>query len=84
GIERVAPMLHFGFRGVTVRITAIRQDVPPKLESIRYEIRLNTDEPEQRIALLHANVRKYGTVFNTVAPGTDLQGTMERGPPTGP
>ncbi|MFN9100795.1 MAG: OsmC family protein [Gemmatimonadaceae bacterium] len=84
GIERVAPMLHFGLRGVTVRVTAIRQDVPPKLESIRYEIRLNTDEPEQRIALLHANVRKYGTVFNTVAPGTDLQGTMERGPPTGP
>lgn len=83
GIERVTPMLHFRMRGVRIRLTAIRQDVPPKLESIRYEIRLDTDEPEQRIALLHANVRKYGTVFNTVAPGTDLQGTMERVSPTG-
>jgi len=84
GIERVAPMLHFGFRGVSVRISATRQDVPPKLESIRYEIGIDTDEPEQRIALLHANVQKYGTVFNTVAPGTDLQGSMERVPQAGP
>ena len=28
--------------------------------------------------LLHDNVKKYGTVFNTVAPGTDLQGVLVR------
>jgi uncharacterized OsmC-like protein len=81
GIERVAPMLHFALRGASVRITAVRQDIPPKLESIRYEIGIDTDETEQRIALLHTNVRKYGTVFNTIAPGTDLHGTMQRLPP---
>lgn len=53
--------------------------MPPKLESIHYEIELDTDETDQRIALLHTNVRKYGTVFNTVAPGTDLQGIIRRG-----
>ena len=78
GIERVAPMLHFAFRGVSLRIHAVRQDVPPRLESIRYEIAIDTDETDHRIALLHTNVQKYGTVFNTVAPGTDLQGTMQR------
>ncbi len=78
GIERVAPMLHFGLGGVSVRIHAVRQDVPPKLESIRYEIVVETDETDQRLALLHSNVQKYGTVFNTVTPGTDLQGTMRR------
>jgi uncharacterized OsmC-like protein len=84
GIERVAPMLHFEFRGVSIRIMGIRQDVPPKLESIRYEIDIDTDETEQRIALLHTNVRKYGTVFNTIAPGTELHGTMQRWTPTKP
>ncbi len=74
GIERVAPMLHFTFRGATVRVRGVRQDSPPKFESIRYEIEVDTDEPEQRLELLHANVRKYGTVFNTVAPRTDLEG----------
>ncbi len=77
-IERVAPMLHFAFRGATVHIHGVRQDSPPKFESIRYEIEVDTDEPEPRLDLLHANVRKYGTVFNTVAPGTDLQGTLTR------
>lgn len=78
GIERVAPMLQFEVRGVSVHLLGVRQDVPPKLESIRYEIDVDTSESDQRIALLHTNVRKYGTVFNTVAPGTDLQGTMRR------
>ena len=35
----------------------------------------------QRIALLHDNVRKYATVFNTVAPGAALEGTMYRAAP---
>jgi len=80
-IERVAPMLHFTFRGAHVRVHGVRQDAPPKIESIRYEITVDTDESDQRLELLHTNVRKYGTVYNTVAPGTDLQGTVRRSSP---
>lgn len=78
GIERVMPMLHFALRTVEIRVHGVRQDRPPKFASIGYEIELDTDESDERIALLHANVQKYGTVFNTVAPGTVLQGTMRR------
>lgn len=78
GIERVTPMLKFRLRGVQVRISGVRQDVPPQLESIDYEILVDSDESEQRLALLHDNVRKYGTVFNTVAPGTRLSGVLRR------
>ena len=78
GIERVVPILKFELRGVQVRVHGIRQDVPPRMESISYEIEVDTDEPEHRLALLHENVKKYGTVFNTVAPGTDLAGIMLR------
>ncbi len=78
GIERVVPILKFELRGVEVRVHGIRQDVPPRMESIRYEIEIDTDEPEHRLALLHENVKKYGTVFNTVAPGTDLSGLLVR------
>ena len=49
-----------------------------RLERIRYEIIVDTDESDQRLALLHENVKKYGTVFNTIAPGTDLAGTLRR------
>ena len=74
GIERVAPMLKFSLRGVEIRVHGVRQDVPPRMERIDYEIVVDTDEPDRRLELLHDNVKKYGTVFNTVAPGTDLKG----------
>jgi uncharacterized OsmC-like protein len=77
-IERVAPILKFQLRGVEVVVDGVRQDVPPRMESIRYEIIVDTDETDQRLDLLHDNVRKFGTVFNTVAPGTDLQGSLRR------
>jgi uncharacterized OsmC-like protein len=78
GIERVCPILKFQLRNVEVELNAIRQDNPPKIESIQYLIQIDTDENEQRLHLLHENVKKYGTVFNTVAPGTDLQGLLVR------
>lgn len=77
-IERVAPMLKFELRGVEVIVDGVRQDVPPKMESVRYEIIVDTDESDHRLNLLHDNVKKYGTVFNTVAPGTDLRGVLRR------
>jgi uncharacterized OsmC-like protein len=52
GIERVAPMLNFALRGVEVHVRGIRQDVPPRLERIDYEILVDTDgpRPPSRIA----------------------------------
>lgn len=78
GIERVVPILKFSLRGVEVRIGGVRQDVPPRMEAITYEIMVDTDEPDRRLELLHENVKKYGTVFNTVSPGTQLSGVLRR------
>lgn len=78
GIERVTPILDFQLRGVEVRIHGVRQDVPPRMESIDYEILVDSDESDHRLELLHENVKKFGTVFNTVAPGTELRGVLRR------
>lgn len=78
GIERVVPILKFELRGVEVKVHGVRQDVPPRLESIAYEILVDSDEADHRLDLLHENVKKYGTVFNTVAPGTSLTGLLKR------
>ncbi len=78
GIERITPMLLFQLRGVAVQVHGVRRDVPPKLERIDYDIQVDTDESDARLALLHENVKKYGTVFNTVAPGTELRGVLRR------
>lgn len=78
GIERVTPILKFKLRGVEVELNGVRQDSPPKMESIHYIIRVDTDETDHRLALLHDNVKKFGTVFNTVSPGTELSGELIR------
>jgi uncharacterized OsmC-like protein len=78
GIERVTPMIHFDVRGVEVRLRAVRQDAPPKIISVSYELIVDTDEGDQRLELLHTNVRKYGTISNTVAEATGLTGTISR------
>lgn len=78
GMERVAPILKFNFTGVEVKLHGIRQDVPPKMESIAYEIIVDTEEEDSRLELFHKNIKQYGTVFNTVGPGTNMTGTIRR------
>lgn len=78
GIERVAPMIHFDLRGVQVHLKAVRQDAPPKIVSVTYELTIDSDESDQRLELLHTNVRRYGTISNTVAEATSLEGIIRR------
>jgi uncharacterized OsmC-like protein len=78
GIERVAPMIHFKFRGVQVRLHGVRQDSPPFISAITYDLIVDTDEDDRRLDLLHQNVRKYGTISNTVASATKLEGKLVR------
>lgn len=78
GIERVTPLLGFSLDGVEVRLHGERQDSPPKMTSVTYEIIVQTEETDQRLELLHKNVRKYGTISNTVADATNLAGTIRR------
>jgi len=78
GAERIIPMLDFDLRGIDVAIRGTRQDSPPKMTQIEYEIVVDTDETDQRIELLHRNLQKYGTIYNTLAGATELSGNIRR------
>jgi len=78
GAERVAPMLDFNLRGMEVSLHGQRQDSPPKMVRINYEIVVETDETDQRLELLHRNILKYGTISNTLVEATKLVGTIRR------
>ena len=78
GIERAAPMLGFSYRAATITVHATRQDSPPRLVSITYELTIDTDEPDRRLELLHLNVIKYGTISNTLGPAVAISGTVSR------
>jgi hypothetical protein len=74
----VAPMLNFESRGVEVKFHGVRQDSPPIMVSIDYELIVDTGANDHRLELLHANVRKFGTISNTVAGATKLEGRILR------
>lgn len=78
GIERVTPLLGFDLTGAEVRLHGQRQDAPPKMVSVTYEVIVDTDETQQRLDLLHRNIRKYGTISNTIADAVNLTGTIRR------
>ncbi len=84
GIERVTPMLKFNLRGVDVKLHGVRQDSPPMMVSIDYELIVDTDEDDHRLELLHTNVRKFGTISNTVAAATKLNGRIVRAAKSAP
>jgi uncharacterized OsmC-like protein len=75
-VERFSEMLPFAQQGAWVRVTAERQQAPPRFTSIRYELRVFTDEPPQRVELLQRNLAKYGTVYNTLAATCDVTGNV--------
>lgn len=78
GIERVTPILHFQIDGAEVSLEAIRQESPPKLTLISYQIIVDSDETDQRLDLLHRNILKYGTISNTLSGALPLEGTLSR------
>ncbi len=74
-LERLAPVLSFRFRGAEVRLHGVRRDKPPRLSPIDYETVTDIDEPDRRLDPMHENIRKYGTISNTVAAAVALPGT---------
>jgi hypothetical protein len=60
---------------------AEREDTPPRFARLHYALRVVTDEDQARVALLHQNLRKFGTVYNTLASACEVTGEIiaERG-----
>lgn len=80
-IERVTPILKFEFRHASVQIHGWRQDAPPKMARIEYIVWVDSGESDRRLELLHDNLKKYGTIFNTLAQSCELTGVLKRGLP---
>jgi uncharacterized OsmC-like protein len=75
-VERYAEILPFQYEVATVTVEAERRDVPPAMTKMHYRLELVTDESPHRIEMLHGNVRKFGTITNTLAAAVELTGEI--------
>jgi uncharacterized OsmC-like protein len=78
GVERLAPSLNFEYSSVSVELSATRPETEARLEEINYRIEIGTSENDSRLELLHKNLMKFGTIYNTIKEGTRLTGVLER------
>lgn len=78
GIERLAPNLNFEYSSVKVMLEADRPEDQARLAEVRYQLIIGTDESDHRLELLHKNLQKQGTIYNTLSAGTNLIGTVTR------
>ena len=81
-VERFSHALPFAYESATVRVVADREEPPPHISRMRYELVIVSDEPEARVELLHRNLQKYGTITNTLSKACEVRGTI-RAAPTG-
>ena len=75
-VERFHHMLPFDYSTASVEVELDRRDAPPAIIRARYVLEVHTDEAPERCALLHKNVRKYGTITNTLAAACELDGAL--------
>ena len=76
GIERVAGTLGIDYDSVSVALTAHRPDDEARIEDITYLITVGTEADQAKLELLHKNLMKFGTIYNTVSQGTRLSGEI--------
>lgn len=82
-VERFSHLLPFRYESAQVDVTAEREEPPPRIVRVHYRLRVVTDEPAARVELLHKNIRKFGTITNTLAAACELTGAIEAVAPGG-
>jgi len=75
-VERFSKILRFDYRRATIDVAVEREEPPPRIARARYRLQVETDESDARLELLHRNIRKFGTITNTIAAAADLQGEI--------
>lgn len=75
-IERFYEILKFKYEDVRIEMEADRQDSPPKFIEIRYKVILTTTENQHSVDLLHKNIKKFGTVYNSLSEETNIIGEI--------
>jgi uncharacterized OsmC-like protein len=77
-IERFSHILQFQYQRATVEVEVERQPIPPRIIRSHYLVRIETTESDRRLELLHLNLRRHGTITNTLAASGDLSGELIR------
>ena len=79
-VERFSHVLPFAYESATARVVAEREEPPPHIARMRYELVIVSDEPDPRVELPHRNIQEHGTMTNTLRMAREVRGTIRPAP----
>ncbi|MFW5943219.1 MAG: OsmC family protein [Chloroflexota bacterium] len=75
-VQAIAAKMRLPLVGAEVRFQATRQDEPPALTHITYELMLDSPAPPEKLEELYHLAVKWGTVMNTLSGGLTPEGSL--------
>lgn len=75
-VERFSGMLKFTYTKASLEVNAVRLEKPPRIDSINYVLKINSNDKNLNTDLLKKNIEKFGTIYNTVKLACAISGTI--------
>ena len=76
-VERFSEILKYEYTKAEVEIKGLRNESPPFMSDINYVLKVESNMEQKKLNLLHKNILKFGTITNTLAKASNLNGTIE-------
>jgi len=76
-VERFSQLLKFDYESARIEVVGERQDAPSKMTEIRYTILIKSQDKRLNAALLHKNIQRYGTIYNTLKETCEVSGDLQ-------
>jgi uncharacterized OsmC-like protein len=77
-VARFSVMMNFEYSNAELKVNAVRLEKPPRMDEIQYELIIYSEDDSLNIDLLHKNIQKFGTIFNTVKACCTISGTIKK------
>ncbi|KAA3622361.1 MAG: OsmC family peroxiredoxin [Flavobacterium sp.] len=75
-VERFSHFMNFTYTKAELIVHARRLEKPPRMDELRYELKIYSRDTTINIDLLKKNIEKFGTIFNTVKASCTVEGEI--------
>ncbi|MEO9532196.1 MAG: OsmC family protein [Crocinitomicaceae bacterium] len=75
-VERFSGILRFEYASAKIVVNGIRNDKPPQISVINYELYIRSNDKKLNPELLLKNIKKHGTIYNTLAGSVEINGVI--------
>ena len=75
-VQRFSELLNFTYTNASIEVVGERQEKPTKIVAIHYVIHLSSTDKKLNPELLHKNLQKFGTIYNTLKGIGDVSGEL--------